>query len=132
MLKECRTFPTKNTLIVILLLSITVVFLLPHERAPLHLDVKVENKTHSLEKHGVEAEIARKCLEQKGGYIFLNDETKRIARCNFDDETGKWAIQICENCGGIVEEVTAFLKNKLPDFDKVISYLKNRGYTIQK
>jgi hypothetical protein len=99
------------------------------------LDISNLNNHHIENSHPErlsEVEIVRKCTENPLGE-FLNPSTGRLIRCGFDQESGKWGIQVLEkDSEGKISEVTAFLKNKMKTFEQVITYLKNRGYTIQK
>lgn len=82
---------------------------------------------HATEKHGNEAELVRKCLNDFGGiHKFFNPNTNRYAEICFM-EAGKFGIQITED----ENEITSFIKNKMSTLKQVLYYLENTGYTNQ-
>lgn len=87
----------------------------------------INYNNHAVEKHGTEAELVRKCLNDFGGvHMFYNPNTQRFAEICFM-ESGKFGIQITEE----ENEVTSFIKNKMSTLKQVITYLKNTGYINQ-
>jgi hypothetical protein len=82
---------------------------------------------HSLIKHGGEAEMARKCVDGRQYYSFWNPASKRWGIvCQVED---KWGVLILDEQ---MREITAFLKNKMKDFDQVVQYMSNAGYLLPK
>lgn len=100
-------------LLVLVVSSSILLLAMPSPTAQQHADLR----------HGVEATIARTCLDRPE-YLFYNQTTGRTALvCLVED--GKYGIVVLDDLG---KEVTAFVKNKMKYFKQVSKYLENCGY----
>lgn len=80
--------------------------------------------THAVERHGTDAELVRRCVENGGTLeTWTNPQTWRQADiCRLPD--GRFGIMISR----FEREVTSFAKDKLRRLEQVRQYLANRGY----
>ena len=93
------------------------------------LNQDIKEKSHAAAKHSAEAESVRECLGDYGSmHIFFNPQTKRYANICFMPDS-KYGIQIAEDIGKGLEEVTSFIKNKFKTWGQMARYLENSGYT---
>ena len=80
---------------------------------------------HALEKHGQDAILVDRCLQQKNPMgIWQRKSDGHLAfPCQLD--YGRWGIKF-DQCTG--ENCTAFIKEKLKKLDDFLRYLHNRGF----
>ena len=94
------------------------------EDTTLEMDIRTSTQEHANMRHGMEADMARECSgrpEQR----FFNPITKRTAfMCHVE---GFFGFHILSESG---DEVTAFLKNKMKNFNQVLKYMENAGYQL--
>jgi hypothetical protein len=93
------------------------------------LNEDIKAKSHASHKHSQEAQDVRKCLNDFGSiHIYFNPSTGRYANiCLMPDR--KYGLQIAEDIGNGMEEVTSFVKSKLGRWEQMAKYLENGGYT---
>jgi hypothetical protein len=93
------------------------------------LNQDIQAKSHAAEKHSADAVAVRQCLDDYGSmHIFFNPNSKRYANICFMPD-GKYGIRIVEEVNGKMQEVTAFVKEKLKTWQQMGRYLENGGYT---
>lgn len=85
----------------------------------------VAYSSHAIERHGMEAEQIRKCLENKNPILRLsNPFTQRVARVCWTNN--KYGIQITDQSEK--NEITSFYDKGSKTIEQVIRYLLNAGY----
>lgn len=81
--------------------------------------------SHAVMRHGLDAMKASECNASNYSMRFYNPQTKRTAFvCQIDDFFG---VHILEET---MEEVTAFIKNKMTKASQVLKYMQNAGYEL--
>lgn len=79
---------------------------------------------HAVEKHGIEAELVRACLDAHGPIQQWKQPNGRIVSvCQLPD--GRYGLSIDDKERGV--NITAFIKNKMRYLFEVERYLINRG-----
>jgi hypothetical protein len=91
------------------------------------------SKSHAVEKHGTKADLVRQCIDRGddvlGVYQHSEDKQKELCLVKLGEKL--YGIQIRANKpGGRVEEITAFVKEKLTKLEQVKNYIRNSGYII--
>jgi len=83
---------------------------------------------HAELKHGFEdTQLIRACVQDDANIlqVWFDPCTRRQQIiCKPDD---RYAIMIVEAIGNTLQEVTCFIKQKMPELRQVENYLKNRG-----
>jgi hypothetical protein len=84
---------------------------------------------HALARHGAEATMAHKCINDGGtiqGTFVRQSDGHKATICQMNN---MFYVYIEEECGS---EVTAMCKNKMTRLEQVEKYLGNRDYVPQK
>ena len=96
-------------------------------------EVGTEELSHAIEKHGSKAELVRTCIDRGdnvlGVFKHSDDGEKELCLVRIADELYGIQIRVTKE-GGRVEEITAFIKEKLTKLEQVKNYIRNSGYII--
>lgn len=98
--------------------------------------VRVSEVSHAVERHGAEAEVARRCVENGKNYqLFVDPTTGHYAEtaCIPEQELEElginrgWAYRIVKMVNGVWEELTAFVEEG-HGVAEAENYMTNGGY----
>ena len=80
--------------------------------------------THAVIKHGIDAELVRKCMDEQGPFAkWVKLDGRVIWLCQLPD--GRYGIQIRDPWEQ--REITSFPKDKMTRLDQVEQWLRNIG-----
>lgn len=111
--------PLKTIFILGLIAVIGLVFLLPVIKIP---------SRHAFNSHAADYIEVNQCMEN-GGKIqtWFNKTTNRVAQlCQVNEK--RFGIEITERNGNVIDQITAYIKNKMTTLRQVENYLLNTGY----
>lgn len=118
--------------IYILLVAVLAVFVTLIIAWPAISQIVIDiSQSHAAERHGATtAETVRNCLNDRGEFArWVNPQSGYILRvCQL--ENGRFGVQVARGISNdVVDEVTAFVKEKMRDYADVARYLQNSGAT---
>jgi len=84
---------------------------------------------HAIAQHGAKAEAVYRCINSNGpSQTWQRSNGYKADVCQV--EPGKFGVRIYnETPNGTVEEITAFIKDKMKSLEQIERYLVNSGYT---
>jgi hypothetical protein len=81
---------------------------------------------HATKKHGGDADLVRKCMEQKGPMQVWKKPDGRFANvCQISDKV--FGIMITDKAGKGAHEITSYIKEYMTKFSEVRDYLERMG-----
>jgi len=84
--------------------------------------------THAEVKHGFEdAQMIRSCVQDEANILEVWRDPCTQRQQIVCKPDARYAIMIVEAIGNTLQEVTCFIKQKMPELRQVENYLKNRG-----